>query len=141
MHNFHCSSYVFFVAGFVDAGAYWRHWYDSETFREECEEVLEQLRPLYQHLHAYVRNKLKERYSTHSFPSEGHIPAHLLGRFQSEPLSLFLSLTLSLFLSLSLSLSDSLSFSLSLFLSLSISRSLFLFVCFSPSLLPFSLSK
>ena len=67
------------VAGYEDNGAYWRSWYESDTFRQDCERLWIEVRPLYEQLHAYVRRKLQERYPTGTFPAEGHIPAHLLG--------------------------------------------------------------
>ena len=42
------------------------------------------VRPLYEQLHAYVLRKLKAFYShrINDFPSTGHIPAHILGKFR-----------------------------------------------------------
>jgi peptidyl-dipeptidase A len=70
--------------GFSDNGAYWRSWYESDTFRQECERLWNEIRPLYEQLHAYVRRKLQERYPTGTFPEEGHIPAHLLGNMWAQ---------------------------------------------------------
>jgi len=70
-------------AGYEDNGAYWRSWYESDTFRQECEQLWNEVRPLYEQLHAYVRRKLQERYPDGTFPAEGHIPAHLLGALTS----------------------------------------------------------
>ena len=47
----------------------------------ELVDLFDQVLPLYLHLHSYVRRKLKARYGSESFPSTGHIPAHLLGLF------------------------------------------------------------
>ena len=66
--------------GYADNGAYWRSWYESDTFRQEIERLWNEVRPLYVQLHAYVRRKLQERYPTGTFPADGHIPAHLLGQ-------------------------------------------------------------
>lgn len=41
--------------------------------------MLEQLKPLYQELHTYVRKQLRKQYGTELFPVSGQIPAHLLG--------------------------------------------------------------
>jgi peptidyl-dipeptidase A len=70
--------------GFPDNGAYWRSWYESDTFRQDCENLWQQLKPLYQQLHAYVRRKLQERYPTEPFPAEGHIPAHITGNMWAQ---------------------------------------------------------
>ncbi|ELU13139.1 hypothetical protein CAPTEDRAFT_175968 [Capitella teleta] len=72
--------------GYDDNGDYWRSWYEMETFAEECERIWQQLRPLYEQLHAYVLRKLKEVHADHidEFPFTGHIPAHLLGNMWSQ---------------------------------------------------------
>ncbi|XP_055868870.1 angiotensin-converting enzyme-like [Biomphalaria glabrata] len=64
---------------YKDAGEYWKSWYETPTFEEDLLELLAQIRPLYEHLHAYVRRQLKKIYPQDKFPSTGHIPAHLLG--------------------------------------------------------------
>ena len=73
--------YVCVFLGYQDNGEYWRSGYEDPQFRQVCEDLWQQVLPLYEELHAYVRYFLKETYSDHSseFPSEGHIPAHLLG--------------------------------------------------------------
>lgn len=67
--------------GYKDTGDYWRVAYESETFREDLEQLLEKLKPLYQELHTYVRKKLRNLYGDENFPNSGHIPAHLLGTY------------------------------------------------------------
>jgi len=62
-----------------DTGEYWRSWYEAPTFEKDLADLLEELNPLYQNLHAYVKRKLKEYYAKETFPSGGHIPSHLLG--------------------------------------------------------------
>lgn len=56
----------------------WRESYDSSTFVEDLEKLWEDIRPLYQHLHAYVRMKLRKIYGER-IKVDGPIPAHLLG--------------------------------------------------------------
>lgn len=70
-----------FGLDFEDIGAYWRRWYETPTFQQDLENLLNQIQPLYENLHAYVRKKLKEVYDSDidKFPKSGHIPAHLLG--------------------------------------------------------------
>ncbi|KAH9498639.1 hypothetical protein Btru_007067 [Bulinus truncatus] len=67
------------LSGHKDAGEYWRSWYETPTFEEDLQNLLHQVRPLYELLHAYVRRRLKEIYPKDKFPASGHIPAHLLG--------------------------------------------------------------
>ena len=52
-----------------------------EDFPQMCEDLWLELEPLYKELHAYVRRKLMEKFPMGEFPTEGHIPAHLLGLF------------------------------------------------------------
>lgn len=66
--------------GFNDAGEFWRSDYEIDDFSEQLELLWEQLRPLYQQLHSYVRARLVERYGEEVVPRNGPIPAHLLGK-------------------------------------------------------------
>ena len=43
-------------------------------------ELFDELKPLYEQLHAFVRRRLKQQYGDSVFPASGHIPAHLLGQ-------------------------------------------------------------
>ncbi|KAL8561905.1 hypothetical protein ACOMHN_046695 [Nucella lapillus] len=70
--------------GYNDTGDYWRSSYESEAFQDDLEALLEKLRPLYTHLHAYVRRKLVDKYGAHRFPYSGHIPAHLFGNMWAQ---------------------------------------------------------
>ncbi len=73
------SSYLF-SPGFDDTGAYWRSWYESQTFEQDLENMFKQLEPLYQNLHAFVRRKLYDYYGPKYINLKGPIPAHLLGK-------------------------------------------------------------
>jgi peptidyl-dipeptidase A len=72
--------------GFQDNGAMWRSKYDMrpDEFAQELERLWEQVRPLYVALHAYVRNKLREKYGDAVVPAHGPIPAHLLGNLWAQ---------------------------------------------------------
>ncbi|XP_052094708.1 uncharacterized protein LOC127730371 [Mytilus californianus] len=70
--------------GYEDTGDYWRSWYESPTFQGDLKDLLEQLRPLYEQLHGYVRGKLMEQYGAEHFSESGHIPAHLLGNMWAQ---------------------------------------------------------
>ena len=76
------NSIQFYISGYSDTGEYWKSFYESATFEEDLESLLHQLSPLYQQLHAFVRAKLQEVYGRERFPETGHIPAHLLGKYQ-----------------------------------------------------------
>jgi peptidyl-dipeptidase A len=71
--------------GFKDNGAMWRSKYDMppDDFAKELDRLWEQVRPLYLSLHAYVRNRLREKYGD-AVPAKGAIPAHLLGNMWSQ---------------------------------------------------------
>ncbi|KNC99914.1 uncharacterized protein SPPG_05286 [Spizellomyces punctatus DAOM BR117] len=73
--------------GYDDAGALWRAGYDmsSEDFTELIEKVWNQVLPLYEQLHCYVRAKLAEKYGKDRVELEdGFMPAHLLGNMWSQ---------------------------------------------------------
>jgi len=60
-------------------GAYYRSWYEDANFENDVRSLFDQLAPLYDQLHIYVRRKLRNYYSSVTFPSSGHIPAHIFG--------------------------------------------------------------
>jgi peptidyl-dipeptidase A len=72
--------------GFADTGAMWRSKYDlpPDAFAAEVDRLWEQVKPLYVSLHAYVRNKLREKYGADAVPARGPIPAHLLGNMWAQ---------------------------------------------------------
>jgi peptidyl-dipeptidase A len=71
--------------GFVDTGAMWRQKYDmpADEFTKELDRLWEQVRPLYVKLHAYTRMKLRAKYGD-VVPSDGPLPAHLLGNIWAQ---------------------------------------------------------
>ena len=72
--------------GFRDAGVMWRARYDmpADSFSREVDRIWEQVKPLYQSLHAYVRTRLVEQYGPQVVPPNGMIPAHLLGNMWAQ---------------------------------------------------------
>jgi peptidyl-dipeptidase A len=72
--------------GYADVGALWRSMYDMppDQFTKETDRLWEQLRPLYESLHAYVRGQLAKKYGKELVPSNGPIPAQLLGNIWSQ---------------------------------------------------------
>ena len=67
--------------GFPDMGAMWRSGYDMspEQFSAELERLWQQVRPLYESLHAYVRSQLLKKYGKQAATKDGLIRADLLG--------------------------------------------------------------
>ena len=72
--------------GFKDTGAMWRAKYDMppDAFSKELDRLWEQVKPLYQSLHAYTRAKLIEQYGERAVNPKGPIPAHLLGNMWAQ---------------------------------------------------------
>jgi peptidyl-dipeptidase A len=72
--------------GFADVGAMWRSKYDMppDDFAKELDRLWNQVRPLYESLHCYVRAKLVETYGPSVVPKDGPIPAHLLGNMWAQ---------------------------------------------------------
>src|ERR1700732_1526223 len=72
--------------GYSDVGGIWRSMYDMppEQFAKEADRLWEQLRPLYESLHAYVRGQLAKKYGAALVAAKGPIPAQLLGNPWSQ---------------------------------------------------------
>jgi len=71
--------------GFADTGAMWRSQYDmpADQFAAETDRLWNQVRPLYLSLHAYVRNRLHQKYGD-AQPASGPIRADLLGNMWAQ---------------------------------------------------------
>nr|XP_044996208.1 angiotensin-converting enzyme 2 isoform X2 [Jaculus jaculus] len=73
---------------YEDYGDYWRGDYEAEgvdgyeynrnQLIEDVERTFREIKPLYEHLHAYVRTKLMDIYPSY-ISATGCLPAHLLG--------------------------------------------------------------
>lgn len=72
--------------GFDDAGELWRARYDMspEEIRSEVNRLWEDVKPLYEQLHCLVRSELSETYGESIVPTDGPIPAHLLGNMWAQ---------------------------------------------------------
>ena len=72
--------------GFRDLGVMWRSRYDmpAEQFSQELDRLWNQVRPLYESLHAYVRWNLRKIYGPQVVSERGPIPAHLLGNMWAQ---------------------------------------------------------
>ncbi|XP_052805713.1 angiotensin-converting enzyme-like [Mya arenaria] len=69
---------------YSDMGDYYRSWYEDPQFETDVRNLFDELAPLYDQLHIYVRRKLKEHYGANKFPTSGHIPAHLFGNMWAQ---------------------------------------------------------
>src|SRR5664279_5970084 len=67
--------------GFANLGDMWRAGYDMtpEQFNQEVERLYQQVKPLYESLHAYVRTRLVQKYGPTAVDANGMIRADLLG--------------------------------------------------------------
>ena len=72
--------------GFSDTGAMWRSGYDMppEEFSAELERMWQEVAPLYESLHTYVRGKLNEKHGDAIQPATGPIRADLLGNMWAQ---------------------------------------------------------
>ena len=68
--------------GFADVGAMWRSGYDmpADDFAKLTDKLWAQVKPLYDQLHCYTREKLNEKYGNEVQPATGPIRADLLDR-------------------------------------------------------------
>ncbi|HVJ30865.1 MAG TPA: M2 family metallopeptidase [Gammaproteobacteria bacterium] len=72
--------------GFADVGALWRAGYDMppDEFTAEVDRLWNQVKPLYDDLHCYVRGKLNEKYGNDVVPLDQPIRADLLGNMWAQ---------------------------------------------------------
>ncbi|HEY8075083.1 MAG TPA: M2 family metallopeptidase, partial [Labilithrix sp.] len=72
--------------GFADMGALWRSGYDMspEEFERDIERLWQDVKPLYDDLHCYVRKRLRAKYGKDHVPEKGPIPAQLLGNMWAQ---------------------------------------------------------
>ena len=72
--------------GAKDLGDLWKGGYDMGVaeFEQESERLWSQVEPLYEELHCHVRAQLGAKYGEDLVPSNGPIPAHLLGNMWSQ---------------------------------------------------------
>nr|CAD7201152.1 unnamed protein product [Timema douglasi] len=78
--------------GFSDNGEMWRSSFESETFIADMDALWEQVRPLYDELHKYVRTKLRGVYGDKMDDSDGLLPAHILEpALREQQFSLYLA--------------------------------------------------
>ncbi|NCP18743.1 MAG: M2 family metallopeptidase [Erythrobacter sp.] len=72
--------------GFDNVGTMWRSGYDMppQEFSAELERMWQEVAPLYQSLHTYVRTKLNEKYGDAIQPASGPIRADLLGNMWAQ---------------------------------------------------------
>ncbi len=72
--------------GFNDTADLWRSGYDMkpDDFSAELDKQWEQMKPLYDALHAYVRRRLQDKYGKDIITEDGLIPQHLTGNMWGQ---------------------------------------------------------
>jgi peptidyl-dipeptidase A len=72
--------------GFADVGALWRSGYDMSPadFEADLERLWQEVKPLYDELHCYVRGKLQAKYGKAAVPDHAPIPSELLGNMWAQ---------------------------------------------------------
>ena len=72
--------------GFSDLGEMWRAGYDmpAAEFEQETDRLWGQVKPLYDQLHCYVRDRLADHYGEERVSRSGPLPAHLLGNMWAQ---------------------------------------------------------
>ncbi|CAN5188177.1 M2 family metallopeptidase [soil metagenome] len=72
--------------GFANLGELWKSKYEMspEEFEQETERLWNQVKPLYDEVHCYVRAELAEEYGADKVPPHEPIPAHLLGNMWAQ---------------------------------------------------------
>lgn len=79
-------SYFFYVCAcldFTSVAEMWLDEYEDSTFEQQLENIFEEIRPLYQQLHAYVRHALRAKFGN-LISETGPIPMHLLGNMWAQ---------------------------------------------------------
>ncbi|XP_063544050.1 angiotensin-converting enzyme-like isoform X1 [Cydia strobilella] len=69
---------------FTDAGDMWRYAFEDDHFVENVDKMWNDIKPLYDLLHDYVRAKLKKKYKEDLQCNDGLIPAHILGNLWAQ---------------------------------------------------------
>jgi peptidyl-dipeptidase A len=72
--------------GFANLGNLWKSAYDMppDAFEQDTQRLWQQVKPLYDDVHCYVRAQLAKKYGADKVPAGKPIPAHLLGNMWSQ---------------------------------------------------------
>ncbi|CAG9809927.1 unnamed protein product [Chironomus riparius] len=69
---------------YTNAAEYWSAPFDTPDLRYEMENVWQEILPLYELIHAYVRRKLREYYGPDKINRNAPLPAHILGNMYGQ---------------------------------------------------------
>ncbi len=65
--------------GHDDMGAYWRANYETDDIKADAYNLYQEILPIYEQLHAYVRRRLSKYYGD-QINMKGKLPANVLGK-------------------------------------------------------------
>lgn len=82
------------LADFSNAAEYWTFPFESYNIRQEVENVWNEVLPLYELIHAYVRRKLREYYGPNRISRNAPIPDHVLGNMYAQSWTNILDITI-----------------------------------------------
>ncbi|KAH0812410.1 hypothetical protein GEV33_010379 [Tenebrio molitor] len=69
---------------FSDTSEYWSFPFESSTLSIDLEDAWEDVKPLYELLHAYVRRRLRDYYGPEKLNRQAPLPAHVLGNMWAQ---------------------------------------------------------
>lgn len=74
----------FLLSDFSNAADFYSSQFDSPRFQDEMENVWQEILPLYEQIHTYVRRKLREFYGPDKINRNAPMPAHILGNMYAQ---------------------------------------------------------
>lgn len=72
------------VLDYTSGAEEWLSEYEDDTFEQQLENIFDEIRPLYEQLHGYVRWRLRKFYGNEVVSEKGPIPMHLLGNMWGQ---------------------------------------------------------
>ncbi|XP_073823622.1 angiotensin converting enzyme [Musca autumnalis] len=69
---------------FTDGAEVWLDEYEDDTFEQQLEAIFEDIKPLYEQVHGYVRHRLNQYYGDEVVSKTGPLPMHLLGNMWAQ---------------------------------------------------------
>lgn len=73
----------YFAKDFTSGAEAWLYEYEDSTIERQLDNIFEEIRPLYEEIHAYVRHKMREKFGD-LVSEKGLIPMHLLGNMWAQ---------------------------------------------------------
>ncbi|KAF7271170.1 hypothetical protein GWI33_015938 [Rhynchophorus ferrugineus] len=69
---------------FTNTGEYWSFPFETNSLESDLESAWNDIKPLYDQLHAYVRRRLREYYGPEKINKQAPIPSHILGNMWGQ---------------------------------------------------------